>query len=248
MEILITNDDGWGSKGLMRLVKSLMPLGHITVLAPEGVRSGMSNAISSHTQMTLHHEKTPKDMQGVEIYTTNGTPSDCIKLAINVLFKEDVKKIDLVVSGINHGSNAAIDIIYSGTMGACFVAAEQGIPAIGFSIYDMDPDADFSYMEPYLLPLTKELYAKGMPRTVCYNINAPKGEIKGVKNTRQCISHWEKEIRETELDNGETAYTLTGYLVNDEPDAEDTDEWALMHGYLSIQACSVDMTYYGEMG
>lgn len=248
MEILITNDDGWNSKGILSLTRCLMPLGHITVLAPEGARSGMSNAISSRTPMTLHKLPTPEDMPGVDIYTTNGTPSDCIKLAVNVLFGEDSSRIDLVVSGINHGSNAAIDIIYSGTMGACFVAAEQGIPAIGFSIYDMDEDADFSYMEPYILPLTKELYEKGMPRTVCYNINAPKGAIQGVRYTRQCISHWAKEIRSTVLENGEQAYLMTGYLVNDEPEAEDTDEWAVTHGFLSIQPCSIDMTYYGKMG
>ena len=196
----------------------------------------------------LHRLPAQEDLPGVDIYTTNGTPSDCIKLAVNVLFGEDSSKIDLVVSGINHGSNAAIDIIYSGTMGACFVAAEQGIPAIGFSIYDMDADADFSYMEPYLLPLTQELYGKGMPRTVCYNINAPQGPIQGVRYTRQCISHWAKEIRPVTLENGEQAYMLTGYLVNDEPEAEDTDEWAVTPGYLSIQPCSIDMTYYGKMG
>ena len=248
MEILITNDDGWGSKGLMLLIRKLLPMGHITVLAPDGPRSSMSNAITSKTPMTLHRLPAQEDLPGVDIYTTNGTPSDCIKLAVNVLFGEDSSKIDLVVSGINHGSNAAIDIIYSGTMGACFVAAEQGIPAIGFSIYDMDADADFSYMEPYLLPLTQELYGKGMPRTVCYNINAPQGPIQGVRYTRQCISHWAKEIRPVTLENGEQAYMLTGYLVNDEPKAEDTDEWAVTHGYLSIQPCSIDMTYYGKMG
>lgn len=248
MEILITNDDGWGSKGLTTLIHNLLPLGHLTVLAPDGARSGMSNAISSNTPMTLHHLPNREDMPGVDIYTTSGTPSDCIKLAVNVLFGGDSHKIDLVVSGINHGSNAAIDIIYSGTMGACFVAAEQGIPAIGFSIYDMDADADFSYMEPYLLRLTRELYEKGMPRTVCYNINAPKGAIRGIRYTRQCVSHWAEEIRPLQIVDGEQTYAMTGYLVNDEPEAEDTDEWAVTHGYMSIQPCSIDMTYYGKMG
>lgn len=248
MEILITNDDGWGSKGIMLLTRLLLPMGHITVLAPDGPRSSMSNAISQRTPMTLRREPTPDDLPGVDIYTTSGTPSDCIKLAVNVLFGEDSSRIDLVVSGINHGSNAAIDIIYSGTMGACFVAAEQGIPAIGFSIYDMDPNPDFSHMEPFILPLTRELYEKGMPRTVCYNINAPLGPIRGLRHTRQCLSHWAKEIRPTTLENGEKAYLMTGFLVNDEPEAEDTDEWAVTHGFLSVQPCTIDMTYYGKMG
>ena len=244
MEILLTNDDGWGSKGISLLTRLLLPLGHITVLAPDGVRSGMSNAISAITPMTLRKLPTPTDLAGADIYVTNGTPSDCIKLAVNVLFNENPKKIDLVVSGINHGSNAAINIIYSGTMGACFVAAEQGIPAIGFSIYDMDSNADFSYMEPYIVPLVKQCMEKGMRQWQCYNINAPKGPIKGVKDTRQCRSHWEKEILPITLPSGEKAYRMTGHLVNDEPDATDTDEWALSNGYMSVQRCTVDMTDY----
>ncbi|MBR1923003.1 MAG: 5'/3'-nucleotidase SurE [Paludibacteraceae bacterium] len=248
MEILITNDDGWGSKGILLLTRLLLPLGHVTVVAPDGARSGMSNAISAVDDITFKKIPTPPDLQGADIYITSGTPSDCIKLAVNVLFGEDSSRIDLVVSGINHGSNAAINIIYSGTMGACFVAAEQGIPAIGFSIYDMNANPDFSYMEPYIVPLIKELYAKGMPRTVCYNVNAPKGPIQDIRYTRQCVSHWEKEMRPIRLDNGETAYRMTGSLVNDEPEAQDTDEWALAHGYLSVQPCSVDMTYHGTIG
>lgn len=242
MEILITNDDGWGSDGILLLTRLMLPLGHVTVVAPDGARSGMSNAISSSNLMTLKKIPTPADMQGADIYVTNGTPSDCIKLAVNVIFEEAPSRIDLVVSGINHGSNAAINIIYSGTMGAVFVAAEQGIPAIGFSIYDMDAHPDFEPMQPYIAPLVKELYEKGMQPRQCYNINAPKGAIVGVKHTRQCLSHWAKEIQPAVLPNGEMGYRMTGYLVNDEPEATDTDEWALAHGYLSVQLCSIDMT------
>ena len=247
MEILITNDDGWGSDGILLLTRLMLPLGHVTVLAPDGPRSGMSNAISSTALMNLKKIPTPEDMQGADIYVTNGTPSDCVKLAVNVLFDGESDRIDLVVSGINHGSNAAINIIYSGTMGAVFVAAEQGIPAIGFSIYDMDAHPDFGPMQDYIAPLVKQLYEQGMQPRQCYNINAPKGPIVGIKHTRQCRSHWAKEIVPAALPNGEQGYRMTGYLVNDEPEATDTDEWALAHGYLSVQCCSIDMTYHGTV-
>ena len=151
MEILITNDDGWGAKGILTLVRILTQLGHVTVVAPDGPRSGMSNAITVQQPM-YHRELNDPDWGSEEwhkiatIYTTNGTPCDCVKLALDVLFDGDPARINLLVSGINHGSNAAINVIYSGTMGAVFVGAEHGIPAIGYSIDDHSMDADFSHM------------------------------------------------------------------------------------------------------
>ncbi|MBQ6777426.1 MAG: 5'/3'-nucleotidase SurE [Paludibacteraceae bacterium] len=245
MNILITNDDGWGSKGIMLLARVASQFGHVTVLAPDGARSAMSNAVTSTKPMTLRKIETT-ELPDADVYVTSGTPSDCIKLAINVLFGGDPRQIDLVLSGINHGSNAAINIIYSGTMGACFVAVENGIPAIGFSIDDHDLDADFEPMSPYIPQIIQHLIDEGIPAG-CYNINAPKGEIHGIKWCRQCRSHWEKEMEPVTLDNGETAYQLTGYMVNDEPETEDTDQYALEHGYISIQPCTVDMTAYAAL-
>lgn len=245
MNILLTNDDGWGAEGLKTLLPHILPFGHVTVLVPDGPRSGMSNAITADKPITLHalrHE------DNLDIYTTSGTPSDCIKLAINVLFDGDDSRIDLVVSGINHGSNAAINLIYSGTMGACFIAAEHGIPSIGFSIDDMSPKPDFSYMEPYIEQMIHHLMDEGLLHTGrCYNINAPKGPIHGIKWTRQCRSRWVKEMKPVALDNGETAYQLTGYMLNDEPEATDTDQYAIEHGYLSVQPCAIDMTDYAAL-
>ena len=156
MEILITNDDGWGAKGILTLVRILTQLGHVTVVAPDGPRSGMSNAITVTSPIYLHPLDNPEWgteewQKNATVYTTNGTPSDCVKLAIDVVFGGDSTKIDMLASGINHGSNAGINVIYSGTMGACFVGAEHGIPSMGFSIDDHHPDADFSHMERYLL-------------------------------------------------------------------------------------------------
>ena len=162
MEILVTNDDGWGAKGILTLVRILTQLGHVTVVAPDGPRSGMSNAISVQQPIYLRPFDDPnwgrEDWQkNATVYTTNGTPSDCVKLAIDVLFDGNPSRINLLASGINHGSNAAINVIYSGTMGAVFVGAEHGIPSIGYSIDDHSMDADFNYFEPYILELTRHL-------------------------------------------------------------------------------------------
>lgn len=237
MNILIINDDSWNAKGIHELVRMMRQIGTVTVIAPETPQSGQSNAITVMQPITLRKRE---ESGQLTVYTTNGTPSDCIKLAREVVFKD--RPIDLVVSGINHGSNAAVNVIYSGTMGGCFVAAEHGIPAIGFSLNDHLPDADFSQMEPYVIRLTQALMQHPFPYGTCYNINAPKGKIQGVRLTRQCMGHWEKELQSYQYPNGETFYILTGYFVNHEPDAEDTDEWAMAHGYIAVTPCSVDTT------
>ena len=252
MEILITNDDGWGTKGILTLVRLMLPFGHVTVVAPDGSRSGMSSAISTDRPMTLcrlreEDARTPEEAEAVakaDVYLTCGTPADCVKLAINALFDGDDSRINLLASGINHGHNASVNILYSGTMGACFVAAEHGFPAIGFSIDDHNPDANFSYFEPYIPEITRHLLDTGFKRPVCYNVNAPVGEIRGVQWARQCSGHWEKELQPHTDDNGRTIYTLTGSFVNHEPEAEDTDMWCITHNKISIQPVSLDMTAY----
>ena len=237
MEILITNDDGYQSKGIAVLLRQMEQLGHVTVVAPDGARSGMSNAITVEQRMTLKLiEHTPAH----DIYITNGTPSDCVKLAINIIYRGG--KPDLVVSGINHGSNSSVNVIYSGTMGACFVAAEQGIPAIGYSLCDHNPDADFSDFEPHIIPITKDLLRRGFYRRMCYNINAPVGELIGRRFTRQACGHWENEIAEHLDQDGNPYYLLQGDYVNEEPEAIDTDEYALAHHFISICPCTIDMS------
>ena len=252
MEILITNDDGWGAKGILTLVRILTQLGHVTVVAPDGPRSGMSNAITVQQPMYLRELNDPdwgseEWHKNATVYTTNGTPSDCVKLALDVLFDGDPARINLLVSGINHGSNAAINVIYSGTMGAVFVGAEHGIPAIGYSIDDHSMDADFSHMETYILELTRHLLEEGMPYGVCYNVNAPVGPLQGVRWTRQCRGFWQKEIEERVNANGEKYYWLAGEFVNMEPEAEDTDIWAMENHYVSVQPCTIDQTAYAEI-
>ena len=252
MEILITNDDGWGAKGILTLVRILTQMGHVTVVAPDGPRSGMSNAITVNQPIYLRRLEdanwgTEDWHKNATIYTTNGTPSDCVKLAIDVVFEGDSTKIDLLASGINHGSNAGINVIYSGTMGACFVGAEHGIPSIGYSIDDHSADADFSHMERYILELTRHLIEQKMPYGVCYNINAPVGALKGVKWTRQCRGYWTKEMIESTDEQGNKCYRLGGEFVNIEPEADDTDHWAMNNHYLSVHPCTIDQTAYEEI-
>lgn len=249
MEILISNDDGWGAKGIVTLARLMSTLGHVTVVAPDGARSGRSTAITVAKPMYLRKVETAATNlpDNVDVYTTNGNPADCIKLAINAIYDGDESRIDVLVSGINHGHNASVNLIYSGTMGACLVAAEHNIPAIGFSINDHTDHPDFSYLEPYIPELTRHLIDGGFPKGTCYNINAPTGPIAGIRWTRQCAAHWEKELEPHVDEHGETYYILVGNFVNHEPEAQDTDIWAIEHGYLSIQPVQLDMTNYNAM-
>ncbi|MBR0309690.1 MAG: 5'/3'-nucleotidase SurE [Paludibacteraceae bacterium] len=245
MNILITNDDGWGTKGIRTLTRLMLPLGRVYVIAPEGPRSGAAACISVNKPMYLTRvTDAGEGLEQAEIYTTNGTPADCIKLAINALFKGDERQIDLLVSGINHGSNASINVIYSGTMGACMVAAEHGIPAIGFSYCDHGMDPDLTEAEKYIPDITRHLMEEEVPYGICYNVNFPVGEVEGIQWTRQSKAHWEKELEPHVDEQGRTFYTLIGNFVNHEPEAEDTDEYALAHHRISITPTNIDTTAY----
>ena len=233
MEILISNDDGIHSRGIALLERVM------TVVAPDGPRSGFSNFITSNKPITL--QKVSEDAGGVR-YVSSGSPTDCVKLALNELFAD--RKPDLLVSGINHGSNAAICVIYSGTMGAVFEGCVNGILSIGFSICDYDPDVNLDYLEPYIEEITSKLMEIRVPYGTCFNVNAPIGPIKGVRIARQCKGHWEKEFVRELLPDGDCVYRLTGNFNNHEPLATDTDEHALANGYISIVPTTTDMTDY----
>lgn len=247
MNIVVVNDDGWGSAGIRMLAKEMTHLGHVIVIAPDGPRSGSGACISVTTPICLKRIE-EHDLNGAEVYVTNGTPADCIKIAREIVLKD--KSIDLIVSGINHGSNASINVIYSGTMGACLVAAEKGIPAIGWSINSHAADVDLHWLQPFLVEITQHLIEEGIPPHTCYNINAPVGEIEGIRWTRQCLGHWAQELEPTEdiLPEGySSGWKLAGEYVNDEPAAQDTDIWAMDHQLLSITPISIDLTNYGAL-
>lgn len=246
MNIVVVNDDGWGTAGIRLLAKEMTQLGQVTVVCPDGARSGKAASISVETPMYVRKIE-DHDLNGAEVYVTNGTPADCIKIAREFLFPET--PIDLVVSGINHGSNAAINAMYSGTIGACFVAAEKGIPAIGWSIDSHAMDVDLHWLQPFLVEVTQHLYEEGIaPRTI-FNINAPVGEIEGMRWTRQCVGHWAKELVPlNELPEGVlNGWKLGGEFINDEPSATDTDIWAMQHQLLAITPLSLDWTDYGSL-
>lgn len=247
MNIVVVNDDGWGTAGIRLLAKEMTRWGKVTVIAPDGARSGKGAAISVETPIYLKRVE-EHDLNGAEVYTTNGTPADCVKLAREVLFAD--KQIDLLVSGINHGSNASVNAMYSGTIGACLVAAEKGIPAVGWSIDSHAMDVDLHWLQPFLLEVTQHLYEEGIAPRTCFNINAPVGEIEGIRWTRQCVGHWSNELvpLADELPQDVLkGYKLAGQFINDEPDAGDTDIWAMQHQLLSITPLTIDWTDYGSL-
>ena len=185
MEILLTNDDGIQARGLEILASEMEKLGHVTIVAPDGPRSGNSNAVTMGLPIRIRQVS---DTVTRSTYVSNGTPSDCVKLGLEVIYKN--RRPDILIAGINHGSNAAVNVIYSGTMGAVFVGNEQGVPSIGFSLDDHRPDADFSFMQPYLIPLVKLLVDKGTD--ACWNINAPKGGIKAGNSPDNAMDYGSK--------------------------------------------------------
>jgi len=247
MNIVVVNDDGWGTAGIRMLAKEMTKMGHVTVIAPDGPRSGYGACISVTTPIYVKRIE-EHDLNGAEVFVTNGTPADCVKIAREVLLRD--QSIDLLVSGINHGSNAAINVIYSGTMGACLVAAEKGIPAIGWSINSHLPDADLHWLQPFIREVTQHLIEDGIAPGTCYNINAPLGEIEGIRWTCQCRGHWANELVaiEDELPEGvQSGWKLAGEFVNDEPEAQDTDIWAMDHQLLAITPITTDLTDYGSL-
>ena len=239
--ILITNDDGHDAPGIEILTRLMMQLGDVVVVAPDGARSAQSNALTVTHPIRF---KKIEEVEGLIRYSCTGTPTDCVKLALNEIV---VRRPDLVVAGINHGSNSAINVIYSGTMGAVLEGCENGILSIGFSICDHSLEADFSQFEPFILKITREALLNGLPHATCLNVNAPVGEIAGVRVARQCDGRWTKEYAKRTDPRGGSYFWLTGNFENHEPDSEDTDEWALDHGFISVVPTKIDLTAYDAM-
>ena len=236
--ILITNDDGHEANGIEVLTRLMMEIGDVVVVAPDGPRSAQSNALTVTHPIRF---KKIEEKEGLIRYVTTGTPTDCVKLALNEIVE---RRPNLVVAGINHGSNSAINVIYSGTMGAVLEGCENGILSIGFSICDHSLEADFSLFEPFVLQITREALKNGLPHDTCLNVNAPIGEIAGIKVARQCDGRWTKEYAKRTDPRGGSYFWLTGNFENHEPESEDTDEWALDHGYISIVPTKIDLTAY----
>lgn len=238
--ILITNDDGVHAKGINSLIDFLTGIANIVVVAPDGPRSGMSGAITSTHPIRNQLLKEDKD-SGITIYTCTGTPVDCIKLGISEILGYNP---DLVVSGINHGSNANICVHYSGTMGAALEGCIFGIPSIGYSLLSHHPEADFSMARELIRKLSADVLEKGLPKGICLNVNIPTGELKGAKVCRQASGRWVEEFIKSKDGQNKDVFWLTGHFSNAEPDAIDTDEYLLQEGYASIVPEKIDLTAY----
>lgn len=237
--ILITNDDGITAPGIRTLIKVMNTIGDVVVVAPDSPQSGMGHAIT--IDATLHCKKEHIDDGPQTEYSTSGTPADCIKLAVHEILD---RTPDLCVSGINHGSNSSINVIYSGTMSAAIEAGIEAIPAIGFSLLDYDWEANFKPVEDFIKTITQNVLKNGLPKGIVLNVNFPKLEkqdIKGIKICRQAKANWVEEFDKRKNPHGKDYYWLTGKFVNLDK-GEDTDEWALKHGYVSVVPVQFDLT------
>ncbi|WP_430824099.1 5'/3'-nucleotidase SurE [Carboxylicivirga sp. N1Y90] len=235
--ILVTNDDGIKAGGLVALVKVLKEFGDVVIAAPNESYSGMAHAITVKHPL---YAKLVKDKKGLKLYKINGTPVDCVKLAINQLLD---RKPDLVVSGINHGANSSISLHYSGTMGAAREGALSDIPSVGFSLLNYSYEADFTKAAEIARDVIKNMLAQKLPQGAYLNVNVPDGnEVKGLKTVRQANGRWVEEFIERKDPRGRDYYWLTGSFKNLEPDATDTDEYVLSQGYASLVPCQLDST------
>ncbi len=239
--ILITHDDSIHAGGLKTLIEAARELGDVIVVAPEDSQSGMSHAITIKQPIRVTKKS---EENGLIIYTCSGTPVDCVKLALNQLLD---RKPDLLLSGINHGSNASVSVIYSGTMAAAIEGGVNGIHSVGFSLLDYSPDANFQAAGKIVTRVLKEVLKNGIPTEICLNVNIPaipEAEIKGVKICRQTKGYWQEEFDKRTDPFNRDYFWLTGYFNNNEPEAQDTDEWALKNGYVSIVPIRVDFTCF----
>ncbi len=237
--ILITNDDGIVAPGIRALIAVMKEIGEVVVVAPDSPQSAMGHAITINN--TLKLERVHIDNEIEQEYSCSGTPVDCVKIAVNEVLK---RKPDLCVSGINHGSNSSINVIYSGTMSAAVEAGIEGIPAIGFSLLDYSWDADFEPIKKHLKKIALEVLHNGLPEGVVLNVNFPKlsqEAIKGIKICRQAKAMWQEEFDKRTNPQGKEYYWLTGKFVNQDK-GTDTDEWALENGYISIVPVQFDLT------
>lgn len=237
--LLISNDDGYQSRGIRCLVEMLSDVGDIIVCAPDDARSGYSCAFSATIPLRLQKRE---QSEGVEIWSCNGTPVDCVKLALSEICP---RRPDMVIGGINHGDNASVNAHYSGTMGVTLEGCMKYIPSVAFSLCDHRDDADFEPLRPYIRTITSQVLKEGLPKGVCLNVNFPVAPMfQGVKICKMAPGTWFNEVSKCHHPRGYDYWWMVGQYRNDEPEAEDTDRWALDHGYVAITPTQIDLTAY----
>lgn len=241
--ILITNDDGYHSRGIRRLADFVSPLADVLVVAPESARSGYSCAFSATDYLRL---KPRHNMGDTEVWSCSGTPVDCVKIALDQFCRD--RRPDLILSGINHGDNSSVNNHYSGTMGAALEGCMKYIPSVAFSSCYYDEEANLEPLRPYVHRIVRKVLADGLPKGVCLNVNFPARErFEGVKACRMTFGSWVNEIDKRHHPRGYDYYWVVGHYRNDEPGVEGTDQWALDNGYVAITPTMVDVTAYSFM-
>jgi 5'-nucleotidase len=238
--IFVVNDDGITSKGIRTLVNVMKELGEVLVVAPDGPQSGMGHAITVGETLRLEESTIFEDVKAFEC---SGTPADCVKIARHFVMK-DGRQPDVIVSGVNHGSNTSISVLYSGTMSAAIEGAIEGTPSIGFSLCDFGHDADFSHTEEYIRKITKQVLDKGLPKGVALNVNFPAKQnekIKGIRICRQSNAKWVEDFDQRYDPNGRRYFWMVGNFVNFDK-GQDNDEWAIANNYVSVVPCQFDLT------
>jgi 5'-nucleotidase len=238
--ILVTNDDSIAAPGIKALAEAVLPLGRVVIVAPDKPQSGMGHAITIGHPLRLNKVHF---IEGVEAYTCNGTPVDCVKLAVDKILH---RKPDICLSGVNHGANHSINVIYSGTMSAAMEASIESIPSAGFSLLDYSMEADFSVAKQVVHTIAKQMLAKKQDKHLLLNVNIPAVDaslIKGIKVCRQAYAKYEESFLERKDPHGKTYYWLTGEFKNFDK-GRDTDVWALANNYVSVVPVQFDLTNY----
>ncbi len=243
---MVTNDDGIHAGGMKALISVARKFGNVVAISSREPMSGMSHAITIKVPLRV---KLISQEPGLTSYVTNGTPVDGVKLVFNSLSE---RKPDLLLSGINHGSNSSSSVLYSGTMAAAMEGAVNHIPSIGFSLLSFDPNADFTASVPYAEEMIRHVLEKGLPDGICLNVNIPAlpaEKIRGIRVCSQANGYWKEEFERRTDPNGTEYYWLTGFFHNREPEngGTGTDEWALKNGYVSVVPISTDLTAYGVL-
>lgn len=236
--ILITNDDSVDAPGIHHLAECVRSLGDVYIVAPAHPHSGQSAALTVGAPLRIVEK--PSATDGVRLFTVNGTPVDCIKLALHTIVP---RQPDIIFSGINHGSNSAVNVTYSGTMGAVLEGCMQGIPSVGFSLLHHSMKADFSLSTAFVAAIAATVLEKGLPKGVCLNVNIPARVIpQGIKVCRAARGRWTDEYKRYLDPLGVPFYWLTGHFVNEEPEADDTDEYWLNRRFISVVPVTADQT------
>lgn len=246
--IFISNDDGVSARGINQLAEMARRFGDVFVVAPDGPRSGASMSITSQVPVRNTFVRTEPGGDGrgsLTVWSCSGTPNDCTKMAFEVLLP---RRPDLVLGGINHGDNSAVNAHYSGTMSIALEGCIKGVPSVAFSSGRMKADSDFGYMEETVAHIVGTVLEKGLPKGVCLNVNVPDTERpKGIRICKMGMGDWHEEWQERDHPHGGKYYWIAGYYAPDDPDDQLSDTWAFRNGYVAVTPIQLDLTAWAVM-